>query len=65
MLDGVIHYRHGYGRLALTVRHGEVVECHPPRDWTLGRRARELWRTSSGFGVDLAWTDANDTRAAS
>lgn len=55
MTEGVIHYRHGFGSVALTVRQGVIVKCEPPREWALGRHATELWHQSTSFGADLTW----------
>lgn len=56
LTEGVIHYRHGFGSLALTVRHGVIVECEPPREWPLGREAVDFWKYArTDLGVILRW----------
>jgi hypothetical protein len=64
MSDGVIHYRHGFGSLALTVRQGRVVECEPPREWPIGESAADFWANAKTLGVDLAWKPNGKAEAA-
>ncbi len=59
-LDNGVMYFGGVGvRLALTVRHGQIIACEPHRKWPVGRDARELWSDGRSFGAALEWEEAS------
>lgn len=62
--EGTITYTTGFGSIALTVRHGVIVDCEPDRhgSW-IGLAAGDVWRGAKHWGVAVQWQEASDVHA--
>ncbi len=57
LTNGVIYFGGVGVTLALTVRQGQIIKCHPPREWPLKRSAVDLWTDATTYGAALRWEE--------